>query len=232
MNISNLIIEATRRCNMQCEHCLRGDLQNIDMDKDHMRNLLSQVKNIDSVTFSGGEPSLNPKAILDFIELAKYYNVWVSSFYIATNGKRISEEFIIACLKLFSFCEEKETCCVDVSCDDFHKQEHYFIMEESLLSGLSFVGVRTGDYYGKNWLAEGRFEEVGGRINVVESLEIDEDYGCICEGNLYLNCFGEIILGCDWSFKNQSKHKICNVSDDIWEACLEYYRKQEEEEAA
>lgn len=29
--VNYLAIEVTRRCNMKCEHCLRGDAQNLDI---------------------------------------------------------------------------------------------------------------------------------------------------------------------------------------------------------
>jgi hypothetical protein len=32
-------------------------------------------------------------------------------------------------------------------------------------------------------------------------------------GNEYLNCNGNIINGCDWSYENQEKYKICAVED-------------------
>jgi hypothetical protein len=31
--------------------------------------------------------------------------------------------------------------------------------------------------------------------------------------DFYLNCKGEIINGCDWSYSSQRKHKICDVAD-------------------
>lgn len=31
--VSSLIIEITRRCNMACEHCLRGNAQNLDITR-------------------------------------------------------------------------------------------------------------------------------------------------------------------------------------------------------
>ena len=34
LNIPDLIIESTRRCNMACVHCLRGKAENINMAKD------------------------------------------------------------------------------------------------------------------------------------------------------------------------------------------------------
>ena len=32
ISIDSLVLEITRRCNMSCEHCMRGEAQNIDMD--------------------------------------------------------------------------------------------------------------------------------------------------------------------------------------------------------
>ena len=67
-NISNLVVEVTRRCNMSCDHCLRGCGQNMDLQDKHIETLTSQLENgyISNITFSGGEPSLNVKAIESF----------------------------------------------------------------------------------------------------------------------------------------------------------------------
>ena len=35
LNIDSLIIEVTRKCNMQCEHCLRGAAQRKTIDDNH-----------------------------------------------------------------------------------------------------------------------------------------------------------------------------------------------------
>lgn len=34
INVHTLIVEVTRRCNMTCKHCLRGDAQSLDMQKE------------------------------------------------------------------------------------------------------------------------------------------------------------------------------------------------------
>lgn len=52
--IGALVLEVTRRCNMHCEHCLRGDTQNLDMQKEIVDKLLEQTESIFCVTFSGG----------------------------------------------------------------------------------------------------------------------------------------------------------------------------------
>ena len=59
MYVQDLILEVTRRCNMACEHCLRGDAQNMDMSTEVVDQILEHCDRIGAVTFSGGEPSLN-----------------------------------------------------------------------------------------------------------------------------------------------------------------------------
>ena len=59
IGVRSLILEVTRRCNMCCDHCLRGDAQDLDMQKETVDALLEQVGSIGGVTFSGGEPLLN-----------------------------------------------------------------------------------------------------------------------------------------------------------------------------
>ena len=59
INTQQLILEVTRRCNMACEHCMRGDAQDMDMDIGLIDKALSSVSDIGCMTFSGGEPTLN-----------------------------------------------------------------------------------------------------------------------------------------------------------------------------
>jgi len=38
LTFESLAIETTRRCNMKCAHCFRGDAQNVDIDYQHIDN--------------------------------------------------------------------------------------------------------------------------------------------------------------------------------------------------
>ena len=62
ISIQNLAIEVTRKCNIKCAHCLRGDSQNKDIDLKYIDILLDQVNYIGHFCPTGGEPSLNIKA--------------------------------------------------------------------------------------------------------------------------------------------------------------------------
>ncbi len=70
MRVYSLILEVTRRCNMCCAHCLRRDAEDIDMEKETVDEILNMVDEIQSVTFTGGEPSLNLPLIQYFFDKA------------------------------------------------------------------------------------------------------------------------------------------------------------------
>ena len=44
--IKNLCIEITRRCNMRCAHCMRGDAEPVNIPLKHISNLLRHVRYI------------------------------------------------------------------------------------------------------------------------------------------------------------------------------------------
>lgn len=214
MNINNLIVEVTRKCNLYCDHCLRGDAMNMNLKKEYIDSLLSQVDSIGNLCFTGGEPSLNVPIMEYFLEQCKNRRISIEYFYIATNGVNVPESFILFCLKLYSYCDSKENCLVHLSNDRYHMDEADFNLD--LLQGLSFFGRKFAkdnwDYYnGSGLIGEGRSSN---NQHAHEPITIDddmtlEDFENDCE--VYLNCKGEIINGCNWSYKSQKEHKLCDV---------------------
>lgn len=86
MKIDELILEVTRKCNMKCRHCLRGKQEDIDADVSLLPNIFNEIKKINCITFTGGEPSLNSPYILSVLDYCKRYQIHVNEIYIATNG--------------------------------------------------------------------------------------------------------------------------------------------------
>jgi len=211
VTLGTVIIEVTRRCNMKCGHCLRGPAQKKDQTKENIDKLLSQTDYISDLTFTGGEPSLVPEIIEYTLEAAKRYGVNVGNFYIVTNGKKVTEKFALACLKWYAYCDDNEVTSVELSQDAFHDEEGQD--DYDILKGLSFFSLRErSDSDGVT--PEGRAKDWGtGRELDRESFYVDEEENGfrISEGMVYLNCKGELIGGCDWSYRNQTKHKICDV---------------------
>jgi hypothetical protein len=192
---------------------LRGNAQNKVINLNYIDSLLGQCEYISTVTFSGGEPSLHPEIISSFLEMAKNKNVGIGGFYIATNGIDINVDFVINCLKMYAYCYEKDMCSVVVSNDLYHANENSYNTE--LLDGLSFFSrkhEKERDNYGGGsaLIKEGRAAENFDCRTVfpAQKIKSQDDFNDV---NIYLNCNGQIINGCDWSYLNQSKHILCKV---------------------
>lgn len=220
ISIGSLVIEVTRKCNMICDHCLRGEAENINIKEEYIENVLKQCNFISNITFTGGEPSLNSKAIEHFISLVDKYNITIGSFYIATNGKNIKEDFLVAICKLYSICDEPEMCEVNISKDYYHQINTN--TDGGLLKALSFVSFRDENRTEGRWINEGYYAENfdNGRKNNLEEYYIDDNY--ISDGNIYLNAKGQIIAGPNWSYKSQNKYIICNHNDNLLEKIIKY----------
>lgn len=227
--INTLVIEITRRCNMCCAHCLRGDAQNLDIETatiDLFVNGLEPGTYIGSITFTGGEPSLNISAMEYTRKAFEKHGICVGSFYTVTNGKANVAELAHECLNWYTICDDGEFSGLALSQDSFHDKASYSTLH--ILRGLSFFRendkkVREGD---KRYLisegraATGYFENAQMRENAEETLYLsfDEDSGnlCVDDGILYLNALGDIISGCDWSYESQAERIIVNIRDETW----------------
>ena len=147
--IKNLSIEITRRCNMSCAHCMRGDAEHVDIPLKHISTLLRHVRHIQHFNITGGEPSLNVRAIRHILNRVRAYGITVNNFYIVTNGSAASRssEFIEACAALYEYQEEKEQGAysghmLEMSDDRFHDTtEHAATI--AALSPYPFFGVRA-----------------------------------------------------------------------------------------
>lgn len=144
MHIDNLVIEVTRRCNLNCIHCLRGDSQAIDLKDEVIDTLLSQIDSIGILTLTGGEPFLVPERIQKIANELEARQIVLGSFYIATNGTCVTLEGIKAISDLYYWADCKEGCNIDFSNDSFHEGELSGSLKEAesinLLSLLSIVG--------------------------------------------------------------------------------------------
>jgi len=229
MEIQNVVIEITRKCQLKCAHCLRGNAQGVNIKTEYLESFFSRVKAIDTLTISGGEPSLVPEKILEIIAIAKKHKTEIGSFYIATNAAKNPKfkSFILACMELYMYCSDNEISSINWSNDKYHQNEPENIR---LLSILKFASEKFSKEFGlPSIIAEGRAKDFGERKVLIDSFEIDDNYQVISEGAIYLNCKGEIIAGCDWSYRSQTKYKICDVSDLSFDRIKDYQEKKQKE---
>lgn len=97
----HIAIEVTRRCNQQCaDYCMRGPRQNLDISPHFIDLLLDPHRNnykaIRTITFSGGEPTLNVPAITYTINKIISEKLPIFQVSLMTNGLIYSEELVEA----------------------------------------------------------------------------------------------------------------------------------------
>lgn len=231
-NAEYVSIEITRRCNMCCDHCLRGDAEDIDIQEKYIDAFLDKFingANIYSVCITGGEIMLNIPAIRYLLAAVKKKNISVESFYMVTNGKDSSKalDLAMASLEWWSYCTEcdgePDYAGICISSDEFH--EDISSTAKEILSGLSYYrNDKERSYTTNGLLNEGRAKNLSS--SAFKKYEPFENALCIekesnelisiHEEQLYLNALGDIVAGCDWSYESQQERIICNVMDNNW----------------
>ena len=213
LHIDSLVIECTRRCNMTCEHCLRGDAEEVDVDICHVHSLFKQIDSIGCLTLSGGEPSLVPYIIQWIREVAFTAKVDVGNFYIATNGKDVPDNFVYEVVRWYGQCTDNESSQVKISRDQYHDDD---VMYNPMLELLTITTCDHIDYSESSIICDGHaaYNGIGYRDKCDETFEVDVDGDDIrvSEGDMYMNVHGNIIGGCDWSYTSQEEHVIGHIS--------------------
>lgn len=127
VKLENLAIELTKRCNLDCAHCLKGESQKVDISKETIDSIFSQIDTIGRLFFTGGEPTLASEALENIIEAIKRYNVSIIEWGMDTNGTMYSTRFYKALAELEKICRESTknndmhgTICI--STDVYHRE--------------------------------------------------------------------------------------------------------------
>jgi len=220
--LNELVIEVTRRCNMECLHCLRGKAQNLDFDIKYLDRLIcAGVTKISSITLSGGEPTMALDIIYDIRNYLMGKNIEVGGFYVAINGSEVGAEFVREMMEWYLFCENNEISQVQISNDEYHDES---IIDEhgiELLSTLKFVSEKYSEKYPLSYeriIPQGRALDWGQNRHPIKhvstSLEVESQFGEVyIEEMVYLNAKGNIVGCCDLSYDTQDEVVICHVSE-------------------
>lgn len=97
----NLMLEVTRRCELRCEHCMRGEPQDLDMSDEILEKVFSQVDGIYHLSLTGGEPFLVPEVIEKMVDIIieKGIKVWRCT---SVDNGFILDERAEKCIKAFN----------------------------------------------------------------------------------------------------------------------------------
>lgn len=229
MYIKDLMFEITRRCQLGCEHCLRGDAEPVDMSPYVIDEVLNGVTQIGNVVFTGGEPFLKPDLIHHFCDVVQTRGIEVDIFFIATNGmvfdeyNRLSSKSLSAIARLHQLVEYPESSSVKVSRDQYHCYE-YSMSSHSMLDILKLAYIDEVEYDPKGIILMGRAAEYGlgtRELNVPISLDDVEE---LVDADFYVTARGEVVWECNLSYELMD-----DISISIEQAKAEYAKRQEME---
>lgn len=221
--VSDVAIEITRRCNMNCAHCMRGEPENCDISEEVIDRFLQGIHSIGTLVLTGGEISLNISGIKHITKRIREWKIPVSSAYLVTNGKQVTDEFMLAIMDLYLATEMDELSCLAVSRDQFHepippnnlqklslirffdKGAHNWDFTKSPLINLGRARNITDSQYEKR---EPRYEELSG--------EIDGENQCWVNSTMVCTVHGDILSDCDYEYANVAPIFITNVMREDW----------------
>lgn len=234
-------VEVTRRCNLKCAHCLRGNAQPVDLNLDHWDTFAGKVGSFGTITFTGGEPFLRIEIVDQMRLIADRNGLDVQNYYVATNGTVFTRRHHEVMERWHWFCSDNDISAIDLSNDQWHKDQledrpglrrrSWDVLERLEQWGECVAGYESRFHlkYGNSYqpgpdqlIAGGRWKGGSPRVEEPETIRLREEDGQrgVYEGNIYMNVFGEIFAGCDLSFQSQRDKLgyICHVDDFDWEA--------------
>lgn len=234
----NLILEVTRRCNMNCKHCLRGNAENQDMTTEVLEKTLQHFDYISSITFTGGEPTLNLPIIQHTLDYCKKHNITVETFFIATNGKENIDELLNICDQWYYYTtsfeystpeNEENLATFDyvklitrdndykelesalaLSSDPYHEPIPINNLNK-LMSRAYFSTTKIQDYkYGV--IARGRGENIAGAN--YRSIPTELNFNTKTDiDEIYISANGMILPECDINFEAMGEHSLGNITE-------------------
>ena len=126
----SLDLEITRKCNLKCEHCFRGEAQDLTMSEQVIDAVLNQIQGFAKINLTGGEPMLVPEKVEYIVDKIIENRIKIFGFGAVVNGTIQDERaisFINSCNKLASYINEHTITgthimiTIEISDDDFHK---------------------------------------------------------------------------------------------------------------
>lgn len=175
-------IELTRRCNIACEHCMRGDAQNIDIDEGTIDSFLDQTQIIGKLAFEGGEPTLCIDKMKYILDGMKKRNILLFELEITTNGYKKIDDFVDVVQEYgeyIKYCWDRPDIKlpyyikINVSVDKYHALAGNYQPEESYW----WYKVRMHNIAKVDRLTNGAYPKKKGRaINLSEAVDVDYSF--------------------------------------------------------
>ncbi len=250
--ISAVSFELTRRCNMKCEFCAKGEAQNKDTTEAVINKALDELEGfkVHTIRAGGGEPMLNKKGLIYLIDEIIRRNFKLCHFLVFTNGTVQDAEIKTALVRIGEHCKK----CVqsewgrDISIwTQFHYTKVYEINSYvSLIISTDFHDNSDIVYSTMDFYNEGVDPEILSVVNQTDSIiEPEEQTGIVLEGsaeknlqelyrrgfrrfNLYNNKFSPIEREDDNFVAIQKTLNVC-VNGNVTAGCTQSYEHADSE---
>ena len=132
IGFSSVAFEITRRCNFTCEHCIRGEAQNMDMSTEVIDSFYGKISELQEIIFTGGEPLLNVEGMDYVISQSIKHGFPLYSLTFTTNGTIFNGDmryyldrwaFYIKSCHAQRGTDYKGSVKICVSCDKWHDKQ-------------------------------------------------------------------------------------------------------------
>lgn len=223
----SLIFEITRKCNMACKHCMRGEAQNHTITRQVIDKALDEVGAIGHLLLTGGEPFLEPRIIDYLFDGIIQRKIRIMSFGDVTNGSILDDNIAKSFNKLSEYIysafgqkwDKKKSRTIGnitISQDDFHSpidakhtvsyykerlNKHTIILNESNKKEdeILLLGRAVENDFGNK---KTRYVVTPYRLNLTD-MYIDTD--------IQIGYDGKVLIGEDSSYEQQDKYNYGNI---------------------
>ena len=242
MRLEDLVLVSTHRCNMSCDHCLRGWAENQDMHFDIALDAIRTLKPR-KLTITGGEPTLRMDLLEEVYQLFRMTpEEYRFGLFIATNGKmsvRKTIRFMEIMVHMARLCDgDNNSIALRVSRDEYHTHHDWaynkirqIVDEFDDEYKLSLEHYKPfGDFRGV--INTGKAEEFSLGRRDVESVdpeitwcrEWDGEISVL--GPITIDTDGSVISGCNRSYDDMRKLKLCHYSEFTEEYVMNTFEEE------
>lgn len=120
-SVCTLDLELTRKCNLKCLHCMKGEAQEIDMEYRYIDSIFEQINVVYKLSLAGGEITLALDKMRYVLESCKRHDVYIEKLYLVTNGIIMSEEFLNIWDDFLSYVQLPKESRIVISSDKYHR---------------------------------------------------------------------------------------------------------------
>lgn len=228
LRYNELIFEITRKCNMSCPHCMRGDAENKSITKEVIDKALDQVGMILNLVLTGGEPFLEPEMIDYLFTGIIKRKIPLLKVLCMTNGKILNKEIAHSFNKIGNYiyqnCPDQSNkkavrtlVQITISNDKYHDKvdfteittfyrkylnDHCIILKEK---------AKANERVWNMGKAEGLPEKKKYAVTPYR-VELNEEYELIST-SIQIGHDGKVLIGEDSSYQQQDTYNYGNIFD-------------------